>query len=82
MPSNCERGFVSIVGVFEFYQAVRKQGGQPTEALGFVACIAFQLSAWTYSGARFAPYLPALLMLLVIATLLAELIKDRLGEAD
>ena len=64
-----------------------RQGGQPSEALGYFACILFQLSAWHFElsawnrgGASFTPasftaYLPALLMLLVIAAMLVELVK-------
>src|SRR5579864_8540416 len=32
----------SILGVSELYRAVQKQGGEPTEFLGYVACIVFQ----------------------------------------
>lgn len=67
----------SVWGASELYQTVRRQGtGSPTDALGFAACILFQFAAWTHGGSRFAPYLPALLMLLVIATLLSELVKQ------
>lgn len=67
----------SILGAGELYWAVKKQGGQPTEILGFSACIIFQYAAWTHNGQRFAPYLPALLLILVITTLLGELGKRR-----
>ena len=53
------------------------QGGEPSEFLGCLACVVFQYAAWTHNGAEFAPYLPALLMLLVITTLLMELSKRR-----
>ena len=77
----------SLIGASELYLAVKRQGGQPTEALGYVACIIFQLSAWHFQlsawnrgGASFSPasitaYLPALLMLLVIAAMLTEIVK-------
>ena len=68
---------LSFIGAKEFYNAVRKQGGEPTEALGLIACIGFQLAAWTHYGQQFAPYLPAFLLVLVIGTLLTELSKRR-----
>ena len=68
---------LSVIGAKEFYNAVRKQGGEPTDALGLLACIGFQLSAWTYYGQKFAPFLPALMLVLVIGTLLGELGKRR-----
>lgn len=67
----------SVIGAMELFRAVRKQGGEPSEFLGCLACAIFQYAAWTYNGAKFAPYLPALLMLLVITTLLTELGKRR-----
>ena len=68
---------LSVIGATEFYNAVKKQGGEPTEAIGLLACLAFQIAAWTHYGQKFAPYLPALLLVLVIGTLLAELGKRR-----
>ena len=77
----------SLIGVSELYQAVKRQGGQPSEALGFFACIIFQLFAWRFQlaawsrgRASFTPaditaYLPALLMLLVITAMLVEIVK-------
>ncbi len=66
----------SVVGASELFQAVRsRKQGSPNDLLGWVACIAFQYTAWTYYGARFAPYLPALLILLVIVSLICELIR-------
>ena len=68
---------LSVIGVLEMYRAIKDQGGAPNEFLGCVACLAFQISAWAFYGRRFAPYLPPLLLLLVITTLLAELGKRR-----
>ncbi len=68
---------LSVIGATEFYNAVRKQGGAPTDAIGLLACLAFQIAAWTHYGKGFAPFLPALLLVLVIGTLLGELGKRR-----
>lgn len=68
----------SVVGASELFQAVKlRKGGSPNDILGWIACIAFQYAAWTHFGVRFAPYLPALLILLVIFSLLRELIRRR-----
>lgn len=77
LPFALSIALLSVLGVKEFYNAVKKQGGEPAEALGVLACVIFQLAAWTHNGQRFAPYLPALLLVLVITTLLAELGKRR-----
>ena len=68
---------LSVIAAKEFYNAVKKQGGEPTEALGLIACIGFHLAAWTYFGQRVSTYLPALLLVLVLSTLLGELGKRR-----
>src|SRR5579883_1708357 len=67
----------SIIGVDEFYRAVRRQGDQPSDFLGYVACIIFQLVAWRRAGSKLDPYLPALLCLLLLITLLVELAKKK-----
>lgn len=77
LPFALGVAILAIMGAEEMYQAIRKQGGDPTKPLGFLACLVFQIAAWTHNGQRFAPYLPALLLLLVITTLLTELGKRR-----
>ncbi len=77
LPFALSIALLSLIGTKELYNAVRKQGGQPSEFLGILACVAFQLAAWFQNGQKFAPYLPALLLLLVITTLLTELGKRR-----
>lgn len=67
----------AMLAASEFYRAVRRQGGEPTDFLGYVACVVFQFAAYPLHGAKFATFLPASLMLLVIATLLVELVKRR-----
>lgn len=68
----------SFLGAQELYRAVQKQQGEPTEFLGYIACFVFQFAAWTHNGAWFTSYLPAVMIVLLIATLLSELIKRRL----
>lgn len=68
----------SVVGASELFVAARdRKGASPSDLLGFLACIAFQLSAWAYYGTRFSRYLPAVMILLVISALILELIKRR-----
>jgi len=74
---------LSVIGANEFYRAVRRQGAEPSDFLGLVACVVFQLEAWLRSGHRIPgfvdvdPILPAFLVLLVLVTLLVELTKRR-----
>lgn len=78
LPFAVMVALISFIGAAELFLAVKKhKGGSPNDILGWVACIAFQYTAWTHYGARFAPYLPALLILLVIFSLLREMIRHR-----
>ena len=77
LPFALTVALLSVGGTVEMYRAVKKQGGEPSEFLGILACIAFQIIAWTHNGRQFGPFLPALLLLLVITTLLTELFKRR-----
>lgn len=65
----------SVIGANELYLAVKGQGGQPSEGLGYFACIIFQLYAYPRGGQSLEPYLPAALMLLVVVALLLEIVK-------
>jgi phosphatidate cytidylyltransferase len=78
LPFALAVAIFSVLGASELYRAVQKQNGEPTEALGYIACVLFQFAAWTHGGTGFASYLPAVLILLMLATLLAELVKQRL----
>ena len=77
LPFALTVALLSVGGTLEMYRAVKKQGGEPSEFLGILACVAFQIIAWTHNGRQFGPFLPALLLLLVITTLLTELFKRR-----
>jgi phosphatidate cytidylyltransferase len=67
----------SVIGSSEFYGAVRRQGAEPTSVLGYIACILFNLVAWRRDGNLIDPFLPALLVLLVIVGLLVEVARRR-----
>jgi len=70
-------GLISVLGAQELYRGVRRQGGEPNDILGFIACIIFQYAAWARGGERFVSYLPAVLILLLLTALLADLPKQK-----
>ena len=70
-------GVISVLGAQELYRGVRRQDGDPNDVLGFIACIIFQYAAWARGGERFVSYLPAVLILLLLTALLAELLKRK-----
>ncbi len=70
-------GVISIVGLLEFYRGIRKTGARPQVWLGLVSAFLFLFAA--RQGLRSLEFeLPAVLTLLVIASLTVELArKDR-----
>jgi phosphatidate cytidylyltransferase len=70
-------GIISIIAVSEFYAAVRRQGAEPSEPLGLIACVAFQLLAWHGEGRSLDPILPLFLTMLVLAIMIIELVKPK-----
>jgi phosphatidate cytidylyltransferase len=77
LPFALSVAVISVMAVSEFYSAVRKQGAEPSEGLGIFACILFQIAAWRREGNPLDPYLPALLTLVVLVTMLVELVKPK-----
>jgi phosphatidate cytidylyltransferase len=65
----------ATVGGWEYFRALRLRGFQPTEGLAFVAIALLQLAAWGFTRNLMVPFLPALLAVLVIATLIHEILR-------
>ena len=63
------------VGVWEFFRALRLHGYQPVEAPAFLAVILLQFAAWSVSRGRLTEFLPALLAVLVIGTLVYAVLR-------
>ena len=77
LPFALAVAILSLIAASEFYRAVRRQGAEPNEPLGFIACLLFQLAAWDRGSSTLDPFLPALLTLLVLVTMLIELAKPK-----
>ena len=84
VPVALTLALLSLVGTREFFRAVHNtEKAQPTEWIAYVACIVFQVFPLIYQAfpliksATFDHYREGVIALLVIATLLAELVKPR-----
>ena len=77
LPFALAVAIFSILGASELYRAVQNQNGEPTEIIGYIACVLFQFAAWKNAGKEFQAYMPAMFIILLIAALLAELVKKR-----
>jgi phosphatidate cytidylyltransferase len=65
----------ALLGGYEYFKGLRLRGFLPTEGLAYIAIASFQLAAWSVSRGRFTSLLPALLALLVIATLVHQILR-------
>jgi phosphatidate cytidylyltransferase len=68
---------ICVIAANEFYRAVRRQGAEPSDFLGFLAVVLFQLGAWMRGTNALDIFLPAFLVLLVLAAMLVELVKPK-----
>lgn len=75
LPFTVVVAVFAIIGLQEFYTAVRRQGAMPSDGLGLIACVIFELVAWHWAGNKLLPYVPALLAILLLITFLVELAK-------
>jgi len=75
LPFTFAVAICAVMGGYEFFRGARLRGFQPTDALAFVAIGLLQLAAWGYTRNLLTNFLPALLALLVIATLIAEILR-------
>lgn len=67
-------GLISVIGLNEFYRGVRKTGARPQEWLGLASALLFLFAA--RQGFKSVGFeLPAVLTLLVLASLTVELIR-------
>jgi phosphatidate cytidylyltransferase len=69
-------GAISIIGLIEFYNGVRKTGADPQSWVGIASVFLFLLAARSeFSQAGFS--LPGVLTIFVIATIIVELIRPK-----
>lgn len=74
IPFTLGIAVISVIGLYEFYQGVRKTGADPQEWVGLASGFLFLFSAMQrFHSVRFS--LPGVLTLLVIATLIIELFR-------
>lgn len=62
----------AVVGALELFRGLRLRGFQPNETLALIAIVLLQFAAWNVSRYRLTDFLPALIALLVIGTLIYE----------
>jgi phosphatidate cytidylyltransferase len=64
-----------VIGAGEFFRSVRAYGYQPSEWVAYLAIASLQFAAWNGSRQGLEPFLPALMALLVIATMVHQVLR-------
>jgi phosphatidate cytidylyltransferase len=72
LPFTFAVSVCAVVGALEYFRGLRLRGFQPNEALALIAIILLQFAAWNFSRDKVTGFLPALIALLVICTLIYE----------
>src|SRR5919199_6404792 len=75
LPFTFAVAICACVGGWEYFRAVRLRGFQPNEPLAFVAIALLQFAAWGFTRHLLLTFLPALLAVLTIASLIAEIVR-------
>ncbi len=75
LPFTFAVAVCATAGGWEYFRALRLRGFQPTEGLAFLAIALLQLAAWGFTRDLLVAFLPALLALLTIATLIHEILR-------
>lgn len=65
----------AVLGGWEYFRGLRLRGFRPSEGAAFVAIALLQLAAWGVSQGMLTSFLPALLAILVIATLIHQVLQ-------
>jgi len=72
LPFTGAVALCAVVGSLEYFRGLRLRGFQPNEALATIAIVLLQFAAWNVSRNRVNAFLPALIAILVIGTLIYE----------
>jgi phosphatidate cytidylyltransferase len=75
LPFTFAVAICATLGGYEFFRGARLRGFQPLDALAFPAIGLFQLAAWSFTRDLSTKFLPGLLALLVIATLVSAILR-------
>ncbi|MBC8104514.1 MAG: phosphatidate cytidylyltransferase [Cytophagales bacterium] len=72
LPFTFAVSVCAMVGALEYFRGLRLRGFQPNEALALIAITLLQFAAWNVSRNRVTAFLPALIAVLVVGTLIYE----------
>lgn len=75
LPFTGAVAICASVGAWEYFRMLRLRGFRPSESLAFSAIVLLQLAAWSVSRGYLIGFLPGLLAILVIATLIHQVMR-------
>jgi phosphatidate cytidylyltransferase len=76
LPFTGAIALCAVIGAGEFFRSVRAYGYQPSEWIAYLAIAALQFAAWNVSRQRLEPFLPALMALLVMVTMVHQVLRQ------
>lgn len=66
---------VALLGASEYFRALRLRHFRPAEAPGFLAVAVLQFAAWNVSRGKLTAFLPLILAVVVMATLIGNILR-------
>ncbi len=76
LPFTFAVAICAVMGGFEFFRGLKLRGFTPIEGLAFIAIALLQFAAWSVSRGRLTAFLPALLAVLVISSLIVQIFHN------
>ena len=65
----------AVIGAGEYFRSAHAYGYQPSEGVAYLAIAALQLAAWNYSRQKVELFLPPLMTVFVITTMIHQVLK-------
>jgi phosphatidate cytidylyltransferase len=75
LPFTGAVAICAVVGAYEYFRGLRLRGFSPSEGPAYIAIALLQFAAWSVSRGQVDTFLPALLAILVIATLIHQILR-------
>lgn len=80
LPFTCGVAVSTLIGGFEFFRAARQRGYRPAERVGYVCLFLIPFAAWALSRGKGNLFLPAVLTVLILGTLVFQTVHPPTRE--
>ena len=66
---------IALISGSEYFRALKHRGFRPNEQLAYIAVVVLQFAAWNVSRGKLLAFLPVMLVVLIITTLINQVIR-------